>query len=497
LSDDYSPTTARVLLGLVLLFSLVVRLSALDHGPYGLDSWNYCIGALKFHIAHPPGYAGYVALGSLLNLFVHHINRTFIGISLVSALASVVLIFALSRLMGLKNKTALAAAITYSLSVNVLVFSVLAMNYTLESCLALLFACLAIVAIQRRSTSVAIAATIVFAASGSVRPTTTFFLVPLWLYFLWRMRPTLITLGVHLLIAAFLIGVWQYANSHLLARAGFQGSAYGFQVMMPVNYDYVSLNNRLATTEAARPAFHMPGFEILAWTLDHLHLKLLPKSENWPQPSLRRAGMLSGVQFLKFCYFLFFSVPALLVLPFTFLRGGQNGPAALCASGRVVGKTPAERGANGSVGQYRWFFFWWIVPAFLFFVFGHLGSIGYLLFFQPAIVIWLTQRVFESQKGRNGLKLGYASAALLGVVFFLFARPFRSDSGWRRTVDILALVNTAASIREEFSVSRNTTPGPVSPPLRAMSDAPSDEAFLQAAERAGYTPIPQIAAQGD
>ena len=471
--DDYSAFTAKILLGLILVFSLLVRLPALNHGPFGIDSWNYCIGALKYHIAHPPGYAGYVALGALLNLFVHHINRTFIGISLLSALGAVALVFCLGRLMGLKNKTCLAAAVTYSLSLSGLVFSVLALNYMLEGCLALMFACLAIVAIQRRSISAGFAATIVFAASGCIRPTTTYFLIPLWLYFLWRMRPRVIACFMHILLAGLLIGAWQYANSHLLARAGFQGSSFDFQVMMPVGYDYVSLNNRLATTREAQPAFHMPGFEILAWTLNQLHLKLMPHGENWPQPSLRRAGMLSGIQFLKLCYSLVFSVPALLVLPFTFHRAADDGTFA----------------------RHRWFLLWWIGPAFLFFIFGHLGSYGYLLFFQPAVVIWLTQRLFESERRGNTLKLVYASAALFALGFFLLARPFQADSGWRRTADILALASTAASIRDGYSVSRNAPPGPMTPAYRAMIDAASDKDFLEAAQRANYTPIPQVGTQ--
>jgi hypothetical protein len=144
------------------------------------------------------------------------------------------------------------------------------------------------------------------------------------------------------------------------------------------------------------------------------------------------------------------------------------------------------------MGQYRWVFFWWIAPALLFFIFGHLGSIGYLLFFQPAVVLWLTQRVFEGQGRGNVLKIGYFCGAGFVLGLFLLGRPFHAEGGWRRTVDILAMVNTAASVREEYSVSRNSVPGPIHPGFAAMTDAGSDEEFLEAAERAGYTPIPRV-----
>ena len=464
-------------LAVLLLVSALARVPAVDHGPYGSDPLNYCVAALRTGVAHPPGYAGFVWLGWLLNLPVGHINDTFIALSFASALAAVSLTFALARLMGLADGPSLAAAAAVSFCVGLLDFSTQAMNFAPDCALTLTFACLAVVALRRRSFPIALAATAVFAGCGAIRPTTTAYLFPVWVYVVAATRPTVGRAAAHLGVTAVLIAAWQSANTHLLARAGFHGTTYDFQVMIPASYDYASLNGPSPTTAAAaaasHPTFHMPGFELLAWTLDHLHLRLLPHHADWPQPSLSRAVKLMGVQGAKFAFYLAFSMP-LLLLPLSWLHRRD---------------LPAEPGFD----RYRPFLLLWTGPVSLFFVLGHLGSIGYTLFLVPALAIWTVRRLMQPGRryGPPWLRAACWVAPVITLAFFELVRPFRPDRpGWRYTADILALQHTASAARQNYYAARSVPPGPEPASQRAMTLAKDDAAFKAAA--VDYSPIPQM-----
>ena len=487
----FTPGAVAGLIGLLLVSGLA-RVPGMDHGPCGSDSLNYCVAALKTGVAHPPGYSGYVWLGWLLNLPFGHINRTFIGLSFCTGLASIVLTFVLARLMGLSVRTALAAALVLAFNVNLLVFSDQALNYAPECAITLAFACIAATAVRRRSFGWSLGATAVFAAAGAIRPTTTAYLFPLWLYVLWRTRATsgkplerrsaarsFGELLTHVAVAVVLIGGWQTANTRLLSAAGFKGTTYDFQVMIPAKYDYASLGGQNTGNTAATASFHMPGFELLAWMSDHLNLHLLPHKPGWPEPSLGRAIKLSVIQAGKLFYYLAFGMPLLLLMPFTFLR-----------------RDPAAK--STAFDSWRVFLLFWVLPVGLFFVFGHLGSLGYTLFFTPALTIWTVRRLLEPGRrtGPPTLAIACVIVPLITLAFFDLARPFHAQIGWRRGADILALQNTAAAERQGFYAARSAPPGDPPANERAMTAAPNDVAFRAAADAAGWNPIPALPTAG-
>lgn len=486
----------------IVVISFAVRLPYLGTGPFGHDERVYCIAALKYHVAHPPGYFGYVALGAALNSFVHHINLTFEFISLVSALAATALVYFLAREMGLSWRAAAVAAVVYSFSLNTMYYSVLTANLVVEGMLVSLFALLAARAIgsKRLGTaglSAGFWATTVFASAGAIRPTTTMFLVPLWLYMLWCLRPRAGALVLHLAIAVPIVVGGAAANDYLMKRAGFAMETFSSRVMMPASYDYASFSAATMHAAVAKPSYELPAFELMAWVHDRLHLHLLPTGSTWPTPSLRRAILLIAMQACKFGFYLVWSAPLLLVIPLVWLKRNR---------------TASERWQSGRVGQIwstvpiwqRWFYFWWVAPASMFFIVGHMGTPGFMQIFLPGLSVLLSTYLLADwgpggagwgQAGTGTVRMRHFALVLVlplaGLVFFAGARPFDPlAKGWRGAANLLLLQYTGTGIREELALARST-PWPPSPEIQAMIDAKTDQQIVEAAKKVDLLPVPK------
>lgn len=507
-----------VVVGAIVVGSLAVRLAYMGTGPFDHDERVYCIAALKYHVAHPPGYFGYVALGAALNSFVHHINLTFENISLVSALIATVLVYCLARGMGLSWRAAAVAAVVYSVSLNTMYYSVVAVNMVVEGMFVALFALLAVraiggaragaAAVERgasggaRSTATfwataAFWATAVFALAGAIRPTTTMFLLPLWLYMLWRLRPRAGAVIGHLAIAVPIVLGCMEINRYLMQRAGFQTQTFSARVMMPASYDYASFSTATTHAAVAQPSYQLPAFELLAWVHDLLHLHVLPTGSTWPTPSLKHAMELAAKQTCKLAFYAIWSAPLLLMVPLVWAKRHR---------------TAGKRWRSGRVGQIwatvppwqRRFYFWWIAPASLFFIFGHMGTPGYIQVFLPGLCVLLCTYLLADW-GPDGVGWGQARTwavlmrrlaptlllPLAGLVFFVGARPFDpSATGWRGAANLLLLQYTGTGIREEIALARST-PWPPSPEIQAMIDAKTDQEMIKAAKKVDLLPVPK------
>jgi len=460
------------LLGLIFLVSFVARLPFLSHHVYQTDPVNYCWGALVIGVAHAPGYAGYCLLGRVVNYFFHDINRSFVYINLAFTLGAIALIYPLARRMGLSVAGSLVAMASLSFSVNLLVNSVCGMNHAAEGCMTTLFALLAVRAIQTQRLGTAIAATVVFAAAGALRPTTTMLLTPLWLYTVFAPGPKLSRIGLHLLIAVPIIGGWLYWNRHLMEKADIADTTYDLQVMMPAAYDYASLGTGSAFPQDVKPSFHMPAFEFLACAERAVGVRFLPHGSNWPEPSLKRAAKLSAVQASKLVFFLFFSAPILAVY-------------LLCAI--FLRKT-----ITWPTGWMARFFFFWLAPALLFYVFGHFGAFGYLQVLLPGVILLCSLGLLGREDGPAPTRARIAASiapALVSVLFFVAARPFHATSGPMRMADILIFQFTGPAVRESFATSRaSSAEGDVSQVPKSIREAKSDEEFVAVLKAMDYSP---------
>ncbi len=450
---------------LLILAALAVRLPFMSRRIFAGDSLNYCMGALRLHVAHPPGYIGYCWLGRVVNGLVGNINTTFSLISLVAALGATAVTYHLARAMGLGVRAAALAAAAYTFSVNTLALSTMAANNTVEGFIAVSFADLAWHAVARRSVRLSMLATLTLAVGAAVRPTMLGFLLPLWIYGVVRARCAWWEVVVQGVVAAVIVIAWQSTANAYMRQQGFI-STFEMQVMMPTHYDY----SKLSATDVdrgveRRATFHMPIFEIAMYVQRKLHVSVIAERANWPAPSMARAVRLIGLQVLKLGYYLVLSMPLLVVLVVRRLWSGG---------------TSRGREEVDGLHQRRTFLLLWIVPACLFFMVGHMGAIGYLQVFLPGLAIGVAAALMEKGgmssklEGRWGRWVWLAPAA--SALFFVTARPFRVPTGGRHVADLILLQYTGAAIREGFATARGNEGGLVS---SAVRDCKSDEELLR------------------
>ncbi|MGD0387431.1 MAG: hypothetical protein ABSC42_00630 [Tepidisphaeraceae bacterium] len=445
----------------ILIVGMVIRISDWPQFPDWGDPVNYSIGALYTHVAHPPGYVGYCLLLGWVNDLVHDIKTTLILVNVCAAIVATFLCHRVAHAVGLRGAAALAAASLYWFSVNTLHASLYGGPHVFEGLMSLLFGLLAIRAIQRKSISCALAASIVIAAAGSFRPTTTILLLPLWLYVIWRsdLHPLYRRLGqvaVHGAIVASIVAAWSWANNHYMTAQGYGGTTYQDQVVSSTTYDYDNLSgNAVGVRGAPRATFHMPVAELLAWIEVKTGLRLIPHVPGWPTPSLGRVIRLSGMQLVKQTWWLVFSLPIIVVLPvFALLR-----PSWLA-------RPPRETERILSL---------WILPAVTFFIVGHMGILTYLQIYLGPMSVATTYFLLGNPRKQetpgdvpadsNNASPHAPPRSLLGAVilgslalsvgFYVFSRPFNAPSGTRRLLDIAALQFDGYSRRMAFTTSRN------------------------------------------
>lgn len=473
----------RVLaVGALLLASLAVRLPFLAPGPVGWDCFTFSMGGLYQFVAHPPGYVGYCTLGHLLNSVVHDINRSFQAINLTCTLLGVLFCYLLARSFELSHRASLLTAAIYSASICTLHYSEVAVSYAVEGMFATLIGLLCHRALGSGSRRCLFGATACWALGGAFRFTTTAFLAPLWIYTLWRSRQWK-WIPLHLALAIPLIGVWYSANRYFLeARSGFRASAsqaiWQTQVVGPANYAYDSLRIDPAATPG-QPAYHLAFVEVLVWLDRHLGPGLT-RGVQLAEPSFAHALRWSGVQGLKFGYFLLFSLPALA--------------AVLGAMALPRRRVLAWPGRDDLL-----FLSVWILPPAAFFVFGHLGPFGYLQIHLSALAVLVGYVSFHTPASdaapgsaacgsRRPFAVAGVTLTLLGLLCFVAVPPLRQEARWAKALDLVACQYFGPAIRQQYAVTRAALSQNHAPDRLRLKDCTSDEKLLEAARRVKWYP---------
>ncbi len=474
-SSDRS--SGKEIVGLALLLALVglVRLPFWPKFPLFGDGANYAFGALVSNVAHPPGSVGYCVLGGLLNDIVGNIQVTFLGLSWACSLAATAVCYFLAKEFGLSARAALLCAALYGTSLNTLASGLLVGPYIIEGTLAAAFVLFAMKASKEKSPGVAIAATAVFAFAGAFRPTTTYFLAPLWIYWLtWLYRPKRTLLLVNAVIAVAIIVAWYRADDYFMTKAGYGNRTYELQALMPSTYDYVSLSSA-PKIGVAHLTYHMPMVEAIAWIEARAGVHLLPQVEGAPVPSLRRASTLAIIQLLKQSWWLVLSAPFVMLLPVAWIFG-QN--PWFSFPDRSKARVLAA----------------WIAPASLFFVIGHMGQLAYLQIYLAAVCIFAVACFRQNGSTSVNSPLLYCGACVVAVnlLFFVAARPFGAPSGWKRSADLAALGFGGRSLRDGGISARIAgSTGQTLVGIRSgVTHASTDAEFLRAVQSEDFSPAP-------
>ena len=173
---------------LVFVAFLLLRLPFRADFLLNWDSVNFALGThlfdLEHHQPHPPGYIGYVALGWILNHFTVDANAGLTLLSAVGGAAAPAAFFLLAALF-VPRAYALMGSVLLGVSPVVWYYSSVALSYSLELALGLLFLWAGYLARKRLSLPHLLAATALLVVLGAVRQTGGLLLTPLWLYLVW------------------------------------------------------------------------------------------------------------------------------------------------------------------------------------------------------------------------------------------------------------------------------------------------------------------------
>ncbi|MFW6182738.1 MAG: glycosyltransferase family 39 protein [Chloroflexota bacterium] len=180
---------APLLTGLFLfVIFLALRLPFRAQFLINWDAVNFALGTeffdLRHHQPHPPGYIGYIAIGRFLNRFTGDPNASLTILSAISGAVAPAVMFALADRF-LKRRYAVATALFFGLSPVVWYYSEVALTYSVEMMLALLFVWLGYEARARQSLRALLLSTLFLSLLGAIRQSGLAFLLPLWLYFMW------------------------------------------------------------------------------------------------------------------------------------------------------------------------------------------------------------------------------------------------------------------------------------------------------------------------
>lgn len=168
--------------------SLLLRLPFRAGSLVNWDSVNFVLGTQAFDLAHhqphPPGYIGYVLLGSALNYITGDpIASLTLLSSIAGALATVLLFLLGSQFMP--RPYAAISAVLFALSPVVWYYSEVPLTYAVEVALALAFLFTGYKARASGSLKYLLLTTVLLALLGAVRQSGGILLLPLWVYIAW------------------------------------------------------------------------------------------------------------------------------------------------------------------------------------------------------------------------------------------------------------------------------------------------------------------------
>jgi len=180
----------RIVVSLLALATLVTRIPYVTQYLFAWDSGTVALGTRFYdigqHQPHPPGYVLYVLTAKILNVFVHNINTVLVGMSIVAAGGTVILLYLLAARMY-NRKVALVAASILLFSKSLWAYSEVAFSYTLQGFMAIAVVYCAYRFVQdTRNPRYAYVGSIVLAVAGGFRQDCIVFLMPLWAYITMR-----------------------------------------------------------------------------------------------------------------------------------------------------------------------------------------------------------------------------------------------------------------------------------------------------------------------
>jgi hypothetical protein len=194
-----------IIFGLVILGALT-RIPFRSQFLYHWDSVNFALSLREYNIAahqpHPPGYFLYSMLGTLVNTFVQNENASLVWISVFSGILGIVAMYWLGSIM-FDRRTGLLAALLTLVSPQHWFYSETALSYQLEFLFVILvagFSYLIIIGQEEKWPWLAV----LIAVAGGFRLNTLFFILPLWVLSLSRLRWRVRFISVVVFSVAFL-----------------------------------------------------------------------------------------------------------------------------------------------------------------------------------------------------------------------------------------------------------------------------------------------------
>ena len=188
-----------------MVILVLTRLPWLSKILYDFDSIAFARGLEHFdvsvHSPHPPGYALYIALGKLSQLFLLDPNRAFVWISVLSSAITIGLFYVLGRRF-LSRETGLIASGLLITSPLFWTFGEVCVPYTFSALFSCLIALLIRSGIQGRERHFFLAGAAIGLGSG-FRPEILIVMSPLWLYSIRNLTWRKIALALFLSAACF------------------------------------------------------------------------------------------------------------------------------------------------------------------------------------------------------------------------------------------------------------------------------------------------------
>jgi hypothetical protein len=184
-----SPRVAEASLLLAFFIgSLLLRLPFRAGSLVNWDSVNFALGTQAFDLAHhqphPPGYIGYVLLGSALNYITGDPITSLTLLSAIAGALAAVLLFLLGSQFMPRSYAAITAVL-FALSPVVWYYSEVPLTYAVEVALALAILWTGYKARASGSLRYLLVTTVTLVLLGAVRQSGAMLLLPLWVYIVW------------------------------------------------------------------------------------------------------------------------------------------------------------------------------------------------------------------------------------------------------------------------------------------------------------------------
>lgn len=401
--DSLRRTNTAVLLAGLAVVMLASRLPFISQTLYYWDSVHFALALENFDIArhqpHPPGYILFVALGYVANRLFADVNHAYIAIGIGAAMLGAVAMYRLG-VEAFDRETGLAAALLLGFSPMLWFYSEIGALYGVEPALVIVVLLLCLRA-RKGQVSAVYAGALALGLVGGIRQTTLVFLFPLWLYAVWPRR---VGAGLSPSLSPTWGGETEPSLNASLTRGRGQWSVA--RIAIPLS--------RLG--KGGRGARHfrhlflslmLLGFTVLAWLIPLLVLAGGPEIYFRELAALNRldamqtsivycgigvlpknilyvvAGLLNGLQAGAILYVLWL----LRLFPYrSSVASDSPAEPSLPGGSSAVGGSTQTRQHQGLGG---WFVALSLLPATCFFVFDHLGQLGYTAILLPVLILYL------------------------------------------------------------------------------------------------------------